>query len=165
MAEPTATDEQTREALNTGTKPVAESHRFNEADLAAWMSDHVEGFAGPLEVRQFKGGQSNPTYELTTPGQKYVMRRKPPGKLLPSAHAVDREYRVISALHPTGFPVPRPYGLCEDEGVIGTMFYIMDKVEGRILWDQSLPAYQPTERHALHMAIPLNTGGGSPYQN
>jgi aminoglycoside phosphotransferase (APT) family kinase protein len=152
MAEPTATDEQTREALNTGTKPVAESHRFNEADLAAWMSDHVEGFAGPLEVRQFKGGQSNPTYELTTPGQKYVMRRKPPGKLLPSAHAVDREYRVISALHPTGFPVPRPYGLCEDEGVIGTMFYIMDKVEGRILWDQSLPAYQPTERHALHMA-------------
>ena len=152
MADDAPTDEQTREALNTGTKAVVESHRFDEAALAAWMADHVEGFAGPLTVRQFKGGQSNPTYELTTPRQKYVMRRKPPGKLLPSAHAVDREFKVISALHPTGFPVPRPYGLCQDEAVIGTMFYIMDKVEGRVLWDQSLPAYAPSERHAIHMA-------------
>jgi aminoglycoside phosphotransferase (APT) family kinase protein len=152
MADDAPTDEQTREALNTGTKAVVESHRFDEAALAAWMGDHVEGFAGPLTVRQFKGGQSNPTYELTTPRQKYVMRRKPPGKLLPSAHAVDREFKVISALYPTGFPVPRPYGLCEDEAVIGTMFYIMDKVEGRVLWDQSLPAYAPSERHAIHMA-------------
>jgi aminoglycoside phosphotransferase (APT) family kinase protein len=152
MADDAPTDEQTREALNTGTKEVVESHRFDEAALAAWMADHVEGFAGPLTVRQFKGGQSNPTYELTTPRQKYVMRRKPPGKLLPSAHAVDREFKVISALYPTGFPVPRPYGLCQDEAVIGTMFYIMDKVEGRVLWDQSLPAYAPSERHAIHMA-------------
>jgi aminoglycoside phosphotransferase (APT) family kinase protein len=105
-----------------------------------------------MEVRQFKGGQSNPTYQLVTPDRKYVMRRKPPGKLLPSAHAVDREFRVISALYPTGFPVARPYGLCTDEAVIGTMFYVMDMVEGRILWDQTLPAYAPAERHAIHMA-------------
>jgi aminoglycoside phosphotransferase (APT) family kinase protein len=103
-------------------------------------------------VRQFKGGQSNPTYQLVTPAKKYVMRRKPPGKLLPSAHAVDREFRVISALHPTGFPVAKPYGLCTDDAVIGTMFYVMEMVEGRILWDQSLPAYAPAERHAIHMA-------------
>jgi aminoglycoside phosphotransferase (APT) family kinase protein len=145
-------DEQVREQLNTGTKSVAESHRFDEGALTAWMNDHVEGFAGPLEVRQFKGGQSNPTYQLVTPAKTYVMRRKPPGKLLPSAHAVDREFRVISALYPTGFPVARPFGLCVDESVIGTMFYVMDMVEGRILWDQTLPAYAPSERHAIHMA-------------
>lgn len=144
--------EQQREQLNTGTKEVAESHRFDEAALAAWMQANVEGFEGPLEVRQFKGGQSNPTYQLVTPAKKYVMRRKPPGKLLPSAHAVDREFKVISALHPTGFPVAKPYGLCVDEGVIGTMFYVMDMVEGRILWDQSLPQYEPAERHAIYMA-------------
>ncbi len=152
MADTQVADEQAREALNTGTKPVADSHRFDESRLAAWMEAHVEGYRGPLEVRQFKGGQSNPTYQLVTPGQTYVMRRKPPGKLLPSAHAVDREFRVISALHPIGFPVARPYGLCVDEDVIGTMFYVMEMVEGRILWDQSLPAYEPAERHAIHMA-------------
>jgi aminoglycoside phosphotransferase (APT) family kinase protein len=136
----------------SGTKDVAETHRFDEAALAKWMAAHVEGYAGPLEVRQFKGGQSNPTYQLVTPGRKYVMRRKPPGKLLPSAHAVDREFRVISALHPLGFPVARPYGLCEDDSVIGTMFYIMDMVEGRILWDMSLPGMQPAERSAIYDA-------------
>jgi len=146
------TDEQTREQLNTGTKEVAETHRFDEGALARWMEANVEGYQGPLEVRQFKGGQSNPTYQLVTPTKKYVMRRKPPGKLLPSAHAVDREFKVISALHPTGFPVARPYGLCTDEGVIGTMFYVMDMVEGRILWDQSLPQYEPAERRAIYMA-------------
>jgi aminoglycoside phosphotransferase (APT) family kinase protein len=151
MAEVNAAEQQ-REQLNTGTKEVAESHRFDESRLAAWMQANVEGYAGPLEVRQFKGGQSNPTYQLVTPTKKYVMRRKPPGKLLPSAHAVDREFRVISALYPTGFPVARPYGLCVDESVIGTMFYIMDMVEGRILWDQTLPSYQPAERHAIYMA-------------
>ena len=118
--------EQAREEANTGTKAVAESHRFDEAALDAWMRANVEGFAGPLEVRQFKGGQSNPTYQLITPGKKYVLRRKPPGKLLPSAHAVDREYKVISALGPTGFPVAKTYGLCTDDAVIGTWFYIMD---------------------------------------
>ncbi|THD58889.1 phosphotransferase [Phenylobacterium sp.] len=143
--------EQEREQLNTGTKDVAVSHRFDEAALAAWMSANVEGYAGPLEVRQFKGGQSNPTYQLITPGKKYVLRRKPPGKLLPSAHAVDREYKVITALGTTGFPVAKTYGLCTDDGVIGTWFYIMDMVEGRILWDQTLPQYEPAERHAIFM--------------
>ena len=146
------TAEQQREQLNSGTKEVAESHRFDEAKLAAWMQANVEGYSGPLEVRQFKGGQSNPTYQLVTPTKKYVMRRKPPGKLLPSAHAVDREYKVITALYPTGFPVARSYGLCTDDSVIGTMFYVMDMVEGRILWDQQLPQYEPAERHAIFMA-------------
>ncbi len=146
------TAEQQREQLNTGTKEVAESHRFDESRLLAWMQANVAGFEGPLEVRQFKGGQSNPTYQLVTPNKKYVMRRKPPGKLLPSAHAVDREYKVITALYPTGFPVARSYGLCTDDEVIGTWFYVMDMVEGRILWDQSLPGYEPAERHAIFMA-------------
>ncbi|MEM7766251.1 MAG: phosphotransferase family protein [Pseudomonadota bacterium] len=138
--------------LFTGTKEVAESHRFEEARLFGWMQGNVEGFEGPLEVRQFKGGQSNPTYQLVTPTKKYVMRRKPPGKLLPSAHAVDREYRVISALHPLGYPVAKPYGLCEDESVTGTMFYVMDMVEGRILWDGTLPGLEPAERRAIYEA-------------
>jgi aminoglycoside phosphotransferase (APT) family kinase protein len=144
--------EQEREQLNTGTKAVAESHRFDEASLDRWMRANVAGYAGPLEVRQFKGGQSNPTYQLIAPGKKYVLRRKPPGKLLPSAHAVDREYKVITALGTTGFPVARTYGLCTDDAVIGTWFYIMDMVEGRILWDQTLPQYRPAERHAIFMA-------------
>jgi aminoglycoside phosphotransferase (APT) family kinase protein len=143
------TAEQEREQLNTGTKEVAESHRFDEGSLAAWMEKNVEGYSGPLTVRQFKGGQSNPTYQLVTPNKKYVMRRKPPGKLLPSAHAVDREYKVITALGPTGFPVAKTYGLCLDESVVGTWFYIMDMVEGRIFWDQSLPHETPAERRAI----------------
>jgi aminoglycoside phosphotransferase (APT) family kinase protein len=143
------TPEQEREQANTGTKEVAESHRFDEASLARWMEANVAGYAGPLEVRQFKGGQSNPTYQLITPGKKYVLRRKPPGKLLPSAHAVDREYRVISALGPTGFPVAKTWGLCTDDAVIGTWFYIMDMVEGRVFWDQTLPACEPSERRAI----------------
>ncbi|MDZ4776664.1 MAG: phosphotransferase family protein [Alphaproteobacteria bacterium] len=133
-----------------GTKPVEETHRIDEVKLAAWMTANVAGYAGPLEVRQFKGGQSNPTYQLITPKQKYVLRRKPPGKLLPSAHAVDREFKVISALHPTGFPVARPFGLCTDEGVIGTMFYVMDMVEGRIIWDGTMPDSNPAERSAVY---------------
>ena len=136
----------------TGTKEVADTHKFDEAKLEAWMAEFVEGFEGPLEVRQFKGGQSNPTYQLVTPNKKYVMRRKPPGKLLPSAHAVDREFRVISALYPLGFPVARPYALCEDLEVVGTMFYVMDMVEGRILWDGTLPELGPSERRAIYEA-------------
>ena len=127
MAEAVA-PEQAREQANTGTKPVAEAHRFDQASLERWMAANVAGYEGPLEVRQFKGGQSNPTYQLVTPGKKYVMRRKPPGKLLPSAHAVDREYKVITALGPTGFPVAKTYGLCTDDSVVGTWFYIMDMV-------------------------------------
>ena len=145
-------DERTREMLNSGTKEVAESHRFDESALHGWMQANVAGYQGPLEVRQFKGGQSNPTYQLITPSKKYVMRRKPPGKLLPSAHAVDREYKVITALYPTGFPVAKSYGLCTDDSVIGTMFYVMDMVEGRIIWDQSLPDYTPEQRYPIYMA-------------
>jgi aminoglycoside phosphotransferase (APT) family kinase protein len=136
----------------SGTKAVEERHRIDEAALAAWLESHVEGYRGPLEVRQFKGGQSNPTYQLVTPERRYVLRRKPPGKLLPSAHAVDREFKVISALYPTGFPVARPYGLCTDESVIGTMFYVMENVEGRILWDGTLPDYGPDERRGIYLA-------------
>ena len=145
-------DQQEREQLNTGTKAVDDSRRFDEAALERWMRANVAGYAGPLEVRQFKGGQSNPTYQLVTPGHTYVLRRKPPGKLLPSAHAVDREYKVITALGSVGYPVARTYGLCTDDSVIGTWFYVMDMVEGRILWDQSLPHYAPAERHALFLA-------------
>jgi aminoglycoside phosphotransferase (APT) family kinase protein len=136
----------------TGTKPVEERHRIDETALARWLAANIEGYAGPLEVRQFKGGQSNPTYQLVTPARKYVLRRKPPGKLLPSAHAVDREFRVISALHPTGFPVARPYSLCTDDSVIGTMFYIMDNVEGRVIWDGSLPGSSKEERREIYEA-------------
>ncbi|MES2032958.1 MAG: phosphotransferase [Pseudomonadota bacterium] len=147
-----ADDAPTAQDLNSGTKPVDERHRIDEAKLEAWLKANVEGFQGPLEVRQFKGGQSNPTYQLVTPKKRYVLRRKPPGKLLPSAHAVDREYKVISALGKTGFPVAHAYALCTDEDVLGTMFYVMDNVEGRILWDQTLPDYQPAERGAIFRA-------------
>ena len=137
-----------------GTRPVAEAHRFDVAALERFMLSHVEGFRGPLEVQQFKGGQSNPTFRLVAGDAKtYVMRRKPPGKLLPSAHAVDREYRVITALAKTGFPVARTYALCTDESVIGAMFYVMDCVEGRVLWDPQLPGMAPAERGAIFDAM------------
>jgi len=145
-AEPTFQD------LNSGTKPVEERHRIDEAKLEAWLKANVEGYAGPLELRQFKGGQSNPTYQLVTPDRKYVLRRKPPGKLLPSAHAVDREFKVISGLNKVNFPVAKAYALCEDDSVLGTMFYVMDNVEGRILWDLTLPDSQPAERRAIYEA-------------
>jgi len=135
-----------------GVKPVEERHKLDAAALEAWLAANVEGFAGPLEILQFKGGQSNPTYQLVTPSKKYVLRKKPGGKLLPSAHAVDREYRVIAALHPTGFPVARPYALCADESVIGAMFYVMDMVEGRVLWNGALPDQSPAERRAIYEA-------------
>jgi aminoglycoside phosphotransferase (APT) family kinase protein len=134
----------------SGTKPVEERHRFDEARLDEWMRANVEGYRGPLAVSQFKGGQSNPTYRLDTPDRAYVLRRKPFGKLLPSAHAVDREYRVITALHATGFPVARSYGLCTDDSVIGAAFYIMSMVEGRIFWDGTLPGIEPSERRAIY---------------
>ena len=136
----------------SGTKPVEDRHRFDETALFSWLTQHVEGFSGPLEVRQFKGGQSNPTYQLVTPSHTYVLRRKPPGKLLPSAHAVDREFRVISALNTIHFPVAKAYALCSDEAVIGSMFYVMDNVEGRILWDTRLPDAKPAERRAIFEA-------------
>jgi len=116
------------------------------ARMYAWMSEHVPGYAGPLEARAFAGGQSNPTYQLITPTRKYVLRRKPFGKLLPSAHQVDREYRAIEHLHPTGFAVPKPYGLCQDLSVIGAAFYLMEMVDGRIFRDITLPDLTPPER-------------------
>ena len=141
-----------RQEKFSGTKEVADTLKFDIKSLEDYMHAHVEGFEGPLEVKQFKGGQSNPTYQLITPNKKYVLRRKPPGKLLPSAHAVDREYRVITALASVGFPVPRSYCLCEDESVIGTMFYIMDMVEGRILWDVTLSDYAKEDRWPIFEA-------------
>lgn len=143
---------QSAQEMFSGTKDVAEAHRFSETNLAGWMEENVDGYDGPLVVKQFKGGQSNPTYKLFAGGKTYVMRRKPPGKLLPSAHAVDREFRVISALYPLGYPVARPYALCTDEAVVGTMFYVMDCVEGRILWDGTLPESDPDERRAIYEA-------------
>lgn len=119
--------------------------------LEAWLAANLDGFRAPLTVTRFKGGQSNPTYRLDTPGGAYVLRRKPGGRLLPSAHAVDREYRVMSALRETGVPVPRTYLLCEDESVAGTMFYVMDFLEGRIFFDPRLPAIaSASERAALY---------------
>ncbi|GAA0641861.1 phosphotransferase family protein [Brevundimonas lenta] len=136
----------------SGTREVDPRYALDEAALGAWLAAHVEGYTGPLTVRQFKGGQSNPTYELSTPGRTYVLRRKPPGTLLPSAHAVDREFTVISALHAQGYPVARPWALCTDDAVIGSMFYVMDKVEGRVLWDLKLPGMEPAERRAIYAA-------------
>ncbi len=150
MPEPVALD---RQQAFSGTQEVREQHRFDVKQLERYLADRIEGFTPPLTVRQFKGGQSNPTYQLITPKQKYVLRRKPPGKLLPSAHAVDREFRILSALHPTGFPVARPYLLCEDESVIGTMFYVMECVEGRIYWGPLLPDQTPQQRHAIYDAM------------
>jgi aminoglycoside phosphotransferase (APT) family kinase protein len=118
--------------------------------LAEFVRTHVEGFRGDLLVERFEGGQSNPTYKLTAGRSRYVLRRKPSGRLLPSAHAVDREYRVITALATAGFPVPRSRVLCMDEAVIGTAFYIMDYVEGRVFWDQSLPGVTGAERAAIY---------------
>jgi aminoglycoside phosphotransferase (APT) family kinase protein len=135
-----------RSAENSGTAEVRAAHRFDVGALEAFMAQEVEGFAGPLSVEQFKGGQSNPTYKLLTPARSYVLRRKPPGKLLPGAHAVDREYRVIDALGRQGFPVARALALCTDEAVIGTPFYIMDMVEGRIFWDPSFPEVSREDR-------------------
>ena len=138
-----------RTEANTGTREVSERLRFDVPSLEQWMADHVEGFSGPLTASQFKGGQSNPTYRLDTPsGRSFVLRRKPPGKLLPGAHAVDREARVMSALGCQGFPVPRVHGLCEDENVIGTPFFVMDLVEGRIVWEASFPGLANSERAA-----------------
>jgi aminoglycoside phosphotransferase (APT) family kinase protein len=142
-----------RGAQNSGTSAVRDAHRFDVARLEEWMGREVEGFAGPLIVEQFKGGQSNPTYKLVTPARAYVLRRKPPGKLLPGAHAVDREYRVITALAAQGFPVARTYGLCLDEAVIGTHFYVMEMVEGRIFWDPTFPEIGHAERPAYFDAM------------
>ncbi|SDL99675.1 Predicted kinase, aminoglycoside phosphotransferase (APT) family [Oryzisolibacter propanilivorax] len=133
-----------------GTRPVAPRHAFDVQALAAWMDRHVDGFAGPLQVEMFKGGQSNPTYKLVTPARSYVLRSKPGpvAKLLPSAHAIEREYAVMRALADTDVPVPRMLALCEDESVIGRAFFVMEFMAGRVLWDQALPGMPPEQRAA-----------------
>ncbi|WP_265563741.1 phosphotransferase family protein [Sphingomicrobium arenosum] len=137
-----------RTDANTGTRPVSDRLAFDEKALADWMEAHVEGFTGPLSVELFKGGQSNPTYKLSTPHAAYVLRRKPPGRLLPGAHAVEREYRVMTALGQAGFPAPRTHGLEEDESVIGTPFFVMDMVPGRIVWEAHFPDTPAADRAA-----------------
>ncbi len=136
----------------TGTRPLSEQHGFDTASLARWLADHVADFEGPLAAEQFKGGQSNPTFKLTTPRRTYVMRAKPgpAARLLPSAHAIEREYRVMAALRPQGVPVPEMLALCEDESVIGRAFYVMGFVEGRVLWNQALPEATAAERGAIY---------------
>ena len=136
----------------TGTRAVSESHAFDVTALQAHLAAHLPGFAGPLTVEQFKGGQSNPTYKLLTPGRAYVMRSKPgpAAKLLPSAHAIDREFRVMHALTGSEVPVAQMLLLCEDEAVIGRAFYVMEFMDGRVLWDQSLPGLSNAERDAVY---------------
>ncbi len=135
-----------------GTMPVGEAQRFDVGALERWLADHVEGFSvssRPLTLEQFKGGQSNPTFLLAAGDKRYVLRKRPKGVLLPSAHAVDREYRVMTALAGTDVPVPRTYGLCQDDAVIGAAFYVMEFVPGRVLWDPALPGMEPAQRAAI----------------
>jgi aminoglycoside phosphotransferase (APT) family kinase protein len=138
-----------RQSAYSGTRPVSEHHRIDLARLEDFMRRHVGEFRGPLSAEQFKGGQSNPTYKLTSPTGRYVLRRKPPGRLLPSAHAVDREYRVVAALHRVGFPVPLPHVYCGDDQVIGSAFYVMDFVDGRVFWEPYAPGIGAEERRLL----------------
>lgn len=136
-----------------GTVEVPERDRLDLERLTQWFAANVAGFGGPISYSKFKGGQSNPTYRIDTPAQSYVLRRQPFGNLLPSAHAVDREYRVMHALHPTGFPVPRTYGLCEDAEVIGAKFFVMGMADGRSLWNGSLPGCTPDTRREIYHAM------------
>jgi aminoglycoside phosphotransferase (APT) family kinase protein len=138
-----------------GTRAVSAQHRIDETALTHWLQQHMPGFEGPLQVEMFKGGQSNPTYKLITPSTHYVMRAKPGpvAKLLPSAHAIEREFRVMQALHGTDVPVARMHVLCEDESVIGRAFYVMEFVQGRVLWDQELPGMTPAERRDIYLEL------------
>lgn len=137
---------------NSGTTVVRDGFELETVTLEAWLREHVEGFAGPLAIEQFKGGQSNPTYKLTTPVKAYVLRAKPKGALLKSAHAVDREYRVMTALGPAGVPVPRTYAICTDDTVIGRWFYVMAFTDGPIVWDLPSERWNPAQRGAIWKA-------------
>ena len=141
------------ENQNTGTMEVLERHQFDVKALTNFMEENVEGFEGPLTIEEFKGGQSNPTYLVKAQNQSYVLRRKPPGKLLKSAHAVDREYRVITALNRTDVPVPTTYALCEDIEIIGTAFYLMEFMEGRVLWDPSMAGSSKGEALGVYTSM------------
>jgi len=138
-----------------GTREVSARHAFDLQVMDRWLADHVAGYAGPLGVEMFKGGQSNPTYKLSTPSSSYVMRAKPgpAAQLLASAHAIEREFAVMQGLQDTGVPVPKMVALCEDESVIGRAFYVMEYVEGRVLWNQSLPGMEPDQRRAIYDAM------------
>ena len=142
-----------RQATFGGTKDVAGALAIDAARLETLLASRLPDFKGPLRVWQFKGGQSNPTYLLETPARRFVLRRKPPGKLLPSAHAVDREFRVISALHAQGFPVPAPVLFCDEAGIIGTPFYVMSHVDGRVIWEPHMPDAEAGERAAVYDAM------------
>jgi aminoglycoside phosphotransferase (APT) family kinase protein len=142
-----------------GTERVRAGQEIDERHLTEWLAAHVEGYAGPLTIEQFKGGQSNPTYKLSTPSRVYVLRRKPPGTLLKGAHAIEREYRVIAALSRVGFPVPRPFALCLDETVIGTWFYVMGMAAGRIFWDSTLPGLSAADRPLYFDAMNATMAG------
>ncbi len=133
--------------------PVREAHKFDAQSLEKYLLAHVEGFQGPMEIRQFEGGQSNPTFQLITPNQRYVLRKQPPGELLPSAHQVDREYRVMHALWNTDVPVPKMFCLCEDPGVIGTKFYVMEMVEGRLFTETRIPSVSNEDRRAIYLDL------------
>jgi aminoglycoside phosphotransferase (APT) family kinase protein len=139
-----------RQQAFSGTKEAAPALKLDETRLAQYLTAEIAGFAGPLTVKQFKGGQSNPTYLLETPARRYVLRRKPAGKLLPSAHAVDREFHVISALFAQGFPVAEPLCFCADESVAGTAFYVMSFVDGRVFWEPQMAGSNPAERAAIY---------------
>lgn len=144
-----------RPAVDAGASPISsrsEDHIDSEA-LNRWMTEHVAGYAGPAAVAKFPSGQSNPTYRIDAGSGTYVLRRKPFGALLPSAHAVDREYRLLKALYPTGFPVPRPLALCTDSRILGTDFYAMDMIAGRSFWDGALPGLSPDQRHSIYEAL------------
>lgn len=137
----------------SGTGPIRAQHRFDEGALARWMTDNVVGYEGPLQVEQFKGGQSNPTYRLRTPQRDYVLRRKPPGPLLKGAHAVEREARVMAALSSAGFAAPQVFGVCNDEQVLGSSFFVMEMMEGRIFWESGFPGLPVSERAAYMDAM------------
>jgi aminoglycoside phosphotransferase (APT) family kinase protein len=142
-----------RQQAFSGTKEAAPALRMDAGRLAQYLAAQIKGFAGPLTIQQFKGGQSNPTYLLETATRRYVLRRKPPGKLLPSAHAVDREYRVIRALYAQSFPVAEPLLYCDDEAVAGTAFYVMSFADGRVFWEPQMPGSNPAERAAVYDAM------------
>ena len=158
MSEPASTPSSGREAIDAetdfvGTVVPEGADRLDEARLTAWLEANVAGFAGPIALTKFKGGQSNPTYRIESPSGRYVLRRKPFGPLLPSAHAVDREFRVQAGLYTTGFPVPRQYGLCTDDAVVGSWFYVMGMVDGRTIWNGAMASATPPERRATYDAM------------
>ena len=134
----------------SGTKEVAENLKFNESGLQEWFRENISSAGKILKIAQFKGGQSNPTYKIITDNKNLVLRRKPPGKLLPSAHAVDREYKVITALYETDVAVPKTYGLCEDQDVAGTTFFVMDFLDGDLFWDPMIPSVSKEDRIQIY---------------